>query len=257
MNAHSSADRHHQNLSKSFVEGGDKIRTKQSFENFRISIGKKERQFNPYSYNEGDDQVVENFKQGIAEKDYRNTKFELSNKSDNSHLKYMASNPNSSHHNLAGLKATNYYKRSGILKMNNPSYNANDISMNSNQEGISAVTSTVNLSFGEDLNDNDDNNYRTNRKHVRIVDPKHRLTEHSMSKSPLREMSRTPSTPFIQKNADNRVVPGALRKQPIDFSKVNENAKNEQSGDTQAISQIEEIDPSEVHRAEPYFEFFK
>jgi hypothetical protein len=55
------------------------------------------------------------------------------------------------------------------------------------------------------------------------------------------------------------VVPGALRKKPIDFSKVEDKKVIDQSGPTQEVSSSfhEEIDPSEIHRAAPYFEFFK
>lgn len=224
-NAHTSVERHNQNLSKSFLENSGSIRTKQSYENFRASISKKENPYNPYSFNETEE----------PEEKTVNTK----------------------QMNFAGLKASNYYKRSGILKMNNGGNNLNDMSMLSNPELASGVNSTVNLSFIDDGAEIDETNYRSNRKHVRIMDPKKQAFDQNQSKSPGRDLARTPSTPFIQKNADHRIVPGALRKQPIDFSKVVEaELKNEQSGDTEEHTYVDDIDPSEVHRAEPYFEFF-
>lgn len=50
-----------------------------------------------------------------------------------------------------------------------------------------------------------------------------------------------------------------MRKKPIDFSKVEDKKSSEQSGPTQEMNSSfnEEIDPSEIHRAGPYFEFFK
>lgn len=99
---------------------------------------------------------------------------------------------------------------------------------------------------------------RSVKRQVRLVDPRINFAKEirELSKSPYRSGSKEElsSSPFIPKNADYRVVPGALMKQPIDFSKVIEHAK-EQSGDQENLDD-EQIDPSEVHRAEPYFEFF-
>lgn len=52
---------------------------------------------------------------------------------------------------------------------------------------------------------------------------------------------------------------GHCANNPIDFNNVIDKNSNEQSGDTYEYSGSygEEIDPSEVHRAEPYFEFFR
>ena len=70
------------------------------------------------------------------------------------------------------------------------------------------------------------------------------------------------SSSLLQKNSDNTIVPGALLKKPIDFGKVDDQIINEQSGESHEIidgeiDDIDDIDPSEIHRAEPYFEFFK
>lgn len=55
------------------------------------------------------------------------------------------------------------------------------------------------------------------------------------------------------------MVPGALLKRPIDFNSVMDDKKHEQSGDNAVEQQLneDEIDPLEIHRAEPYFEFFQ
>ena len=55
------------------------------------------------------------------------------------------------------------------------------------------------------------------------------------------------------------MVPGALLKRPIDFNLVIDEKKHVQSGDnsTERTHNDDEIDPSEIHRAEPYFEFFE
>jgi hypothetical protein len=225
-NAQTMAEQHNRKVNRSLFNLNRSVKTKQSYENFRSSH--KEASYSYFNLNklnkaEDADEVVEF----------------------------------TSQRSLTNLKSTGYQKRTGILKFNTGVYNSNNISVMEDVDP--GVTSTAELTMvSPDVIYQNEPFHRTAKKQVRVEDPKFRIVRKTSSAS--EQSSRQGKrenvfSPFIPKNADNRVVPGALMKRPIDFSKVMEEKKGQD--DDKSLPEIEEIDPSEAHKAEPYFQFFE
>ncbi|CAI2370206.1 unnamed protein product [Moneuplotes crassus] len=155
---------------------------------------------------------------------------------------------------VKNLKSVLGPKRMGILKYNSNSHSSGNGGYLSETEHSHMITSIsdVNSSMNHER-------FGIPKKQLRVVDPKDEPDSLNQNKSDFlpqidfKAESAKAQSPFIQKNSDNRVVPGALMRRPIDFSKVMEEI-NEQ-GDSKPII-VDEIDPSEIHRAEPYNEYF-
>jgi len=147
------------------------------------------------------------------------------------------------------------------LKYNKSVYNSSNKSVLENTPEKSFLASNVGEMNQTHLSSKiRDNFHKSAKKQLRMIDPKlgiQKLNHDASDTLPKigskGESSFFPS-PFVPKNSDNRVVPGALMRKPIDFSKVMDEI--DEQGDSKSIK-IDEIHPSEVHRAEPYFEYFE
>lgn len=226
-NAQTMADKHNRKINKSIMDTSSNVKTKQSYENFRSS-NKESASYAYFNNKESDNDEDEQAPEMVNQR------------------------------SLTNLKASAHHKRSGILKFNTSVYNSANVSiMADGKEHNTTTTSITNMLNSEGkLN----NLYRrSSRRQVRISEPKIKLdkmSDEERAATPTSKLQLThTASPFVPKNADNRVVPGALRKRPIDFSKVIEDAVEQ--GDDTAPKEVEEIAPSDVHAAEPYFEYFE
>lgn len=224
-NAQTSIEKHNKSLNRSVFDISQAYKTKQSYENFR-SAKKNTGHVSYFNVNKdghevSDDEVISTANQ----------------------------------RSVTNLKSSGIQKRSGILKFNTNVYNSNNISMMADESGQTSMSASISnlLKFNDQSNNGA--YQKPNKKQIRMIDPKIRINKmNSDNEAPVRSDSRTDNTPFIPKNSDHRVVPGALMKKPIDFSQVIEEV-NEQGGD-EAIFDDDQIDPSQIHRAEPYYGFF-
>ena len=199
MNAQTGIEKHNKSMNRSVFDESQAYKTKQSYENFRSA------------------------QKGVHGSYFNSTK-------DDPDLSDDEVIGMTNQRSVTNLKSSGIHKRSGILKFNTNVYNSNNVSMLGDEvEKPSIRASIANLIKG---NDNNEPYQKPNKRQIRMIDPKIRLNRmNSENESSLGD-SRREFTPFIPKNSDNRVVPGALMKKPIDFSQVIEET-NEQGGDEQ------------------------
>jgi len=224
-NAQTVAEKHNRRVNKSLFDASNSVKTKQSFENFRT-----------------------------AHKHASHSIFNIENKGDST-LDENEVNGFETQRSVINLKNSAQKKLAGILKYNTGVYHSNNMTMmpSKSTTGINSAAD-ITMMNSERLKDQNEFYHRTNKK-VRMDQPSFKRKGSNISRVSVDEENRQDLMYYEPKNADNRVVPGALMKNPIDFSKVIED-KNEQEEDLWTIT-APDFDPSDKIKAQQYLQYFE